>query len=131
MAPVGWVPEFGQTRIARRHVGGDQRVRLSLTLRGQDPEAPLPVGFHSLGGNRLDHGKRRRLVLQQEDELADRGLGPLGLDDHAVLVVQYVAREPQLERGAIDEGPKADALDRPGDPNARARGVRHLAKRSR
>ena len=117
VAPVGGVGELGQARVARGHVGGDQRVRLAVALGRQDAEAALARGLDALGGNRLDHGEWRRLVLQEEDELADRRLGPLGLDHDAVLVVQDVAGEPELERGAIDERPEPNALDRPGDPD--------------
>ena len=101
-----------------------------MALGRQDPEAALARGLHALGGDRLDHGEGRRLVLQEEDELADRGLGPLGLDHDPVLVVQDVAGEPKLERGAVDERPEPDALDRPGDPDAHPPGARYLTQRS-
>ena len=124
VAPVGRVEELRETRVAGRHVGGDQRVRLAVALGWQDPEAALARGLNALGGDRLDHSERRRLVLQEEDELADGGLWPLSLDDDSVLVVQDVAGQAELERGAVDERPEPHALDRPGDPDAHPPGFR-------
>jgi len=63
----------------------------------------------------LDRGQRRGLGREPHEQVVDRGGIPLGLEQHAALVVQHPSVEGELPRQPVHERPEADALHRAFD----------------
>ena len=115
---------------------------LPARLTGHDRESGRARGPHAGGGDALDPGQRRRLLLQQEQELRNRPGFALDLREHAVDVVADEAGQTQARRQPVYERPEPDALDDacyphrgPDDPFAHPSsvagpGYRRPAKRS-
>ena len=124
MAAVGGVEQLAQAVVARGRVGRDERGRRAVSLALDDREARGARGRDVGGRDPLDRGERRRLAGEPLEERVDRRRLALGLQQHAALVVEHPAREPQLAGEAVHERPEPDALHRPlharADPPPRA-----------
>ena len=108
---------------------GDGEAALSAAVRGPIDLVLLDLDLRKLSG--LDVLRKLRAVstvpviaLSSRDSEVDRvlalelGLGPLGLDEHALPVVEHVPPEPVALGQAVVARPKADALHDPHDADA-------------
>ena len=126
-APVRRVEQLAEAGRARRRVRRDRRRGAAAALALHDRERPLAARGHAPAAHPLDRGERWGLGGQPRQEPLDRGVGPLDLQQHAVLVVAHPAAEPLGVREPPHERPEADALHGALDAGARP----HAATSSR
>ena len=117
------VVHLRQAVVAGRAVDADGHVRDPVGGALDDAEAvEAPVAGHHGPVDRGDPGERWGSFSEQPTELGHSHLLTFDLDEHSGGVVQHVASEPEGRRVTEHKGTEADALHRPGYPDASALG---------
>jgi len=120
IAEIGWIEEFGETRIAGGHIGRDENELVLRLFARPNFKTAVAKRRGEADVKRLDLRKRgstSRDILEKSIEVS---VLALRVDQDAFLVVQDPSPKPMGPGEVIDEGSKADSLYHPGDYNLRS-----------
>ena len=113
ITPVGRVGQFGQALVTGGAVGGDQCPAVAGVVAGDDRETPCPAGGNGGRRDSVHPGQRRRLRLEQTQELLHTGGWAFHLGEHAIDVVANPTGQPQPGGERVHEGAESHPLHDP------------------
>ena len=115
VAAVGGVGELAEAVGAGGDVGEDEDGFGAGVVAVADFEFVVAGGVEEGGFEALDDGAGRLVRFEAEEELAEPVGGAFDLEEDALGGIEDPAGEGKLGGEAVDEGPEADALDRPAN----------------
>jgi hypothetical protein len=120
VAPVCRIEQLPQARLTGRQICWNRHPSIGLFIAVNDGEGIDRLGGKRRGANFLDNASRRGGRLESPHERIEHLHRPKRMNRDSAAGIPHVARNPVLDREAIDPGTKPHTLNDPANVDTSA-----------
>ena len=118
VAAIAGIEQLPDAVITGRRVGRKSRFGPARRSAREDAKPALPARCQRLDRQVVHSSEWRRRVREPREQLVHPARFSLRLEQRTGRLVEHVTPEPEFLGQPVDEGTKADSLDRPGHVDA-------------